>query len=504
MDDFTLHIDPLDPLQKKMSLLGYLKKIMLVEKFAGWPGFFIFLIIASVLAYAIASSGLTIALMAIAAMVGLPVVYFLVVMPEFGIMVYLTLAYTIMWFLRFGVGGFPLGTLMDGMLALFILGMFIQMKQKKEWYLLNNRVSILILIWVLYTFLQVANPSAESRLAWVYTVRTVGLVTLMYFIFLFNIRTKKFIKIIIKWWIVWSFINACYAFKQEYFGFFAFEQSWLDSDPNIAQLLFLAGHWRKFSIFSDPVTFAYNMATASLLCMAVITGPIKIYQKVILAALAGFFLYVMLFSGTRGAYPLIPAAFILYAILKFNKQILAFTSVAMLFIVFLIFMPTSNQNILRFQTAFRPNNDASYRVREMNQARIKPYIYSHPIGGGLGATGEWGQKFAPNSFLAHFPPDSGYVRTTVELGWIGLIIFSVMIFTILQTGINNFFKVRDPELKSYILGMVLMIFTWNIGNFPQQALVQYPSNVLFFLAVALIGVIYRLDQQQNLKTDGKI
>ena len=257
-------------------------------------------------------------------------------------------------------------------------------------------------------------------------------------------------------------------------------------------------------MFSDPVTFAYNMATASLLCMALITGPLKTYKKMILGFLAVFFLYVMLFSGTRGAFPLVPAAFMLYAILKFNRQILVFTVGALFFIVFLIFLPTSNQNILRFQTAFRPSNDASYKVREMNQARIKPYIYTHPIGGGLGATGEWGIKFAPNSFLAHFPPDSGYVRTTVELGWIGLFIFSYMIFTILKTGVNSYYDIRDPELKSYSLGMILMVFTWNIGNFPQQALVQYPSNVLFFLAVALMGVIYRIDQQQNLAINGKL
>lgn len=503
MDDVTLHIDPSNNRQKK-TVGNFLRKILLVDKFSGWLGFTIFFIISFILAYAIAESGMKIAFMAIAFCVALPVVYFLVVKPEFGIMVYLTLAYTIMWFLRYGVGGFPLGTLMDGMLALFALGMFIQIKQNGDWHLLKGKVSLMILIWVLYTLMQVANPAAESRLAWVYTVRTVGLVTLMYFIFTYNIRTKNFIKLILKWWIFWSFVNACYAFKQEYFGFADFEQQWLNSTPELASLLFLAGHWRKFSIFSDPVTFAYNMATASLLCLALITGPIKTYRKLILGFLAVFFLYVMLFSGTRGAFPLVPAAFMLYAILKFNRQILIFTVGALMFIVFLIFLPTSNQNILRFQTAFRPSNDASYKVREMNQARIKPYIYTHPIGGGLGATGEWGIKFAPNSFLAHFPPDSGYVRTTVELGWIGLFIFSYMIFTILKTGVDSYYEIKDPELKSYSLATVLMVFTWNIGNFPQQALVQYPSNVLFFLAVALMGVIYRIDQQQNLEINGKL
>jgi O-antigen ligase len=123
------------------------------------------------------------------------------------------------------------------------------------------------------------------------------------------------------------------------------------------------------------------------------------------------------------------------------------------------------------------------------------------MGGGLGATGEWGSRFSPHSFLASFPPDSGYVRTTVELGWIGLLLFSIMMFMILRTGINNYYLIKDKQLKSYSLAVVLIVFIWNVGNFPQQALVQYPSNVLFVLSVALIIKIYRIDQQQNLAVD---
>jgi O-antigen ligase len=208
----------------------------------------------------------------------------------------------------------------------------------------------------------------------------------------------------------------------------------------------------------------------------------------------------MLFSGTRGAFPLVPAGLLLFAILKFNRKILIGTAIAGVFVVGLIFLPTSNQNILRFQSAFRPNEDASYKVRQMNQARIKPYIWSHPFGGGLGSTGEWGKKFAPGSYLSTFPPDSGYVRTTVELGYIGLTIFCILIFVILKTGITNYYKIKDPELKAYCLAMILMVFAWNIANFPQEALVQYPSNVIFYLTVALMNIAYRIDkeQQQNL------
>ncbi len=502
MENLTLNIDPSNN-QSKRSIGKFLRRKLLIDNYSGWLVFLIFVILSTALAYATALYGIMVGLVTIISLVTPLLVFFILVNPAFGIIVYITLAYIMAWLSRYLIGSFPLGTLMDGMLVLFILGLFIQMKQKKEWQVFNNNISIFILIWVLYNLMQAVNPAAASKLAWLYTVRTVALVTLMYFIFVFNIRTKKFIKTILKWWIFWSFIAACYAFKQEYIGFDAVEQNWLDTNPDLAGLLFLAGHWRKFSMFSDPVTFAYNMATGSILCMALITGPMKRYKKVILAFLAFFFLNAMIFSGTRAANPLLPIALILFAILKFNKKILMFTLGAFLFIGFLIVMPTSNQNILRFQTAFRPKQDASYQLREENQAKIKPYVYSHPFGGGLGATGEWGARFSPNSFLGTFQPDSGYVRTTVELGWVGLLLFSLMIFVILKTGINNYFKIIDPQLKSYSLAVVLIVFIWNIGNFPQQAIVQYPSNVLFFLAVALMVSIYRIDQQQNLAADGK-
>ncbi len=499
---FTLNIDQSNNYYQK-SIGNFIKRRMLRDKYSGWIVFSFFVIVSSLLTFAIVSFGTIVGLISIICLIGPILIYFIILKPEFGIIFYLTLAYTLSWIIRYLINSFPLGTLMDGMLILFILGLFIQMKQKKEWETFKNPISILILIWVCYNLLQVANPSAESKLAWLYTVRTVAIVTLMYFIFIFNIRTKRFIQIILKWWIFCSFIAACYAFKQEYIGFDSVEQSWLDSSPELARLLYLAGHWRKFSIFSDPVTFAYNMATASILCMALITGPMKIQKKYLLGFLASFFFCAMIFSGTRGANPLIPICLILFAILKFNKKILFFSGLVFLALGFLILMPTSNQNILRFQSAFSPNKDASYKLRELNQARIKPFVYSHPMGGGLGATGEWGSRFSPDSFLASFPPDSGYVRTTVELGWIGLLLFSIMMFIILRTGINNYFIIKDKQLKSYSLAVVLIVFIWNLGNFPQQALVQYPSNVLFILSVALIVKIYRIDQQQNLAVDEK-
>ena len=45
--------------------------------------------------------------------------------------------------------------------------------------------------------------------------------------------------------------------------------------------------------------------------------------------------------------------------------------------------------------------------------------------------------------------------------------------------------------------MVLIIFALDIGNYPQQAFVQYPTNILFYLAMAIINVTMRLDKKKS-------
>jgi len=409
--------------------------------------------------------------------------------------VLLMFAYLLFFIGRLGVN-FPLGTVMDGVQGLLILGFFIHQKRRPDWKAFKGPISVMILIWIVFNLIQVANPAAESRLAWVYTIRAVAIVMLTYFVFMYQIRTVHFLRFLLKLWLGLALFAALYAYKQEYIGFSAAEDAWLNSE-GVADLLFIAGHWRKFSIFSDPVAFSYNMVVSSIICIALLTFVKKIWQKIVLMLMVALFFSSMLFSGTRGAYVLIPAAMILFVILRINRQVIIFSGIAALFFLFLIFVPTSNSNIVRFQTAFKPNDDISFQARKNNQKRIQPYILTHPIGGGLGATGAWGQRFAPQSYLANFPPDSGYVRIAVELGWVGLFLFCLLMFFILREGINNYFLIQNPELKTYCLAMLLVVFAYNVGNYPQEALVQFPSNIYFYLAAAIINITRMLDEREQ-------
>jgi O-antigen ligase len=472
---------------------------IIIQKFSK-PIVLIFVLLASLAAsYYVAMGGVINALILLILIVGLPAIYATVAYPQFGIIILIGVSFIINYVSRVAPDDAPIGIVMDGLTYLLILGFFIkQQKDGKQWgYYFNNEISYFILAWLVYNLLEALNPVADSTLAWLYTVRTVAFLMLMYYVFVFHIRTKEYIKLLFKVWLAFEFLGALSAYQQENFGFFGWETKWLVSDPLRVSLLFINGHMRKFGIFSDPVVFAYNMVAGALLCLALIISNIKIYKKVILTFLMFFFIVVMLYSGTRASFVLIPAAIILLAILKFSKRVFVMVMITGAILFVLIRIPTSNASLYRFQSAFKPSKDASFNVRAENQRRIKPYILAHPIGGGLGSVGIWGERFSPNSYLSKFPPDSGYVRVAVEMGWIGLFLYCLLNFVILYKGIYYYYIIKDPQLKTYCLAMILVIFAFDIGNYPQQATVQYPSNILFFLAIAILNVTMRLDLEKR-------
>ncbi len=419
-------------------------------------------------------------------------IYIVIKEPKFAVISIMLLSYFIMYLITLINTTFPLGTIMDGMLAVMILGFFIQQKYNRNYWILKNPIGYMIAIWITYNVLQLANPIAASKLAWLYTIRNVAVVMLSYYIFTYYLDSKKFLQKIIKIWLVLSVIGALYAMKQQYFGFFAFEER-NHYDPSVISLMFIDGVWRKSSIFSDPVTFSFNMAVSSLLCLGLMTGPLKTSHKIGLFVLACLFAFVMSYSATRAAYVLIPAGLVILFILKFNRLALLLSIPVMFLFLVLIRVPTGNTTLVRFQSAFKPDEDASFNVRKMNQKKVQPFIQTHPFGGGLGGSGIWGVRFAPSSFLAQFPPDSGYLRVGMELGWVGLLMICTLFFTSIYVGIKNYFTIRDPELKSYCLAMVLIVFALAIANYPQEAIVQYPLSIYFYLILAIITVTKVLD-----------
>lgn len=476
---------------------GFFDKDMLRGKLTPFNLILLLLPFTVFISYVVAKGGIIAAGGLLILFVGVPVVLCIVAYPKFGIAAFMVASFFINYVAEVVPEDVPLGILMDVLTYILIFGFFLKKKYDSDWSYFKNPISYMILIWLAFNMIEIINPAAASILAWVYTVRTIGFLLLLFFVFVYHIRSIAYVRFLMKLWLLLALLAAISGFQQENFGLLPFEKTYYYSDPERLSFLFVQGHLRKTGIFPDPVTFSYNMVVAAVMCISFTIMDISKFKKTLLWLAVPFFLLSMLYSGTRGAYVLLPAALILLSILKFNKKVLFFVITAGLFLTAVIFMPTSNALVKRFQSAFKPGNDPSYLERVKNQRRIKPFILSHPIGGGLGSVGQWGRKFAPNSMLAHFPPDSGYVRVAVEMGWVGLTLFCILMFTILKTGINNYYLIKNPELKNYCLTMLLVVFVFNVGNSPQQALTQYPSNILFYLASALLVVTMRLDKEER-------
>lgn len=261
------------------------------------------------------------------------------------------------------------------------------------------------------------------------------------------------------------------------------------SDIETYKLIYQAGRIRLFSFLSDPTTFGIMMAYMVVLCFTLFFGPWKRSTKALLL-LGGFVMLLGCFwSGTRTAYIVIPAGVLfvtLLAIAKRQWKIVMLSGGMMLGGLFLINIPTSNNTLYRFQTAFQPSEDRSYQVRLNTQARIKSIVQQHPFGGGLGSCGAWGKRFSPYTVFADIEPDSGYVRVAVELGWVGLIVYMVMLFTAMMMSIKHVMRSRDPAIVNLYMGLAGVIFSLLVANYGQEAIILLPNSIVFYIILAIV------------------
>ncbi len=501
--NFVFSVEPVETIRKP-GLWERLRGLLWVEKLNNPLGLLLYIAFSLLLGFVIYKRGYQTGAILLGGLIGGPVFLASIFNLRLGIIVIITLSYFLLGIKR-ALGDVPIGLAMDGMIFLMFFGLFIKQIEIKDWSFAKNPITQMVLIWIVYNLLEVANPAAESRLAWVYTVRSIAGFMVMYFIILYSLKDRDLLDLLLKLWITLSVLGAAYGFYQEYVGFQQFEMNWIMADKRRYGLLWIMGRFRKFSFFSDPMVFGFVMAYSAILCFVLMGGPYKKFKKVALGIGGAAMVLAMVYSGTRAAYVLLPVAMVFYVVITFKKQVIAIALVFLAIGLVVVNMPTSNPNLVRFQTAFRPNEDESYKVRKKNQAFIQPYIQTHPLGGGLGSVGVWGEKFSPHSPLSKFPPDSGYVRIAVEMGWIGLAIYLYLLYTVMKVGVNNHFRLRDPKIKNYSLALLTVMYTLIVANFPQEAIGQIPTSLIFFLIIALVNKLKDYDDEihrEQIQTSG--
>jgi len=477
------------------SISEWVRTKVFVERLNNPLGFALIIGITAFFGLAIGFLGIKLGVLLFAAIVGLPLMLWVFLDEKVGLAVCLVIGFTIQ--LSYKFGDYPMGTLLDGLTMFMVLAVFVKQIGRADWSFAKSPISYYIIGWMIYSLIQILNPEAQSIVAWIYTVRSMTLLILLYFVCCFAFSSLDRIKWVLKFTIFLTLLSALYGLKQEWMGYTSWERAWLFADPLRAELIIQWGRERVFSIFSDPTTFGILMAYMSVFCVVLAMGAFKTWQRVALFIGAGAMILSMAYGGSRTPVVLIPAGFAFYVILTLKKEIILFTGIFFIIGTAAMMKGTSNPVMLRIQSAFNPGEDASFEVRNKSQEMIRPYIQSHPFGAGMGTTGIWGRRFSPNHWLADFPPDSGYVRVAVEMGWIGLILYMLLLFKIQQQGVYYYIRVKDPQIKTLYLGLNIIVFLLIVASFPQEIIILLPTSIIFYISAAAIVRLKDFDPAFN-------
>ena len=429
------------------------------------------------------------AALVVATFASLGVLYAIFNNPKVGIYLIIVMSFFVIGFTRYV--NITWGLSIDFLLVLIYLALFFKsFGQKIPWHKAKSSLTWLVLIWMGYIFLELGNPEVVSYQAWFYAMRGLGLYQAMLIPLVFILYDKqKDLNTFFVLWGILSLLGTLKGLMQFTIGLDPFEEIWLYTANNSKTHL-LFGKLRIFSFYSDAGQFGAAQGHAGLL-FGILAFSRKINFRTrtfyLIVALAGLFGLVI--SGTRGALAVPAMGAIMFLILRKNIAIIIAGGL-FLIATYVFFAHTTigqgNAEIRRMRTAFNPNN-ASYQVRLANQRKLKGYLATRPFGGGVGATGNWGKRFAPNSFLGNTPTDSWYVAIWSDTGQIGLTYYLGMIFFVLITGVYNVMvRIRDPELKIQITALVCGMAGIMAASYGNGVFGQMPTGIIMSLTMVYI------------------
>ncbi len=449
--------------------------------------------------YFIASANIMVGALIILGVIGFFVVSAIVYDFRIGVYILFLMGSFMFYVSRMFSTQIPFGVFYDALVVITFGCIFLNVKKPKDWTGFNNIFTLYFVIITAYQLLQLFNPNAVSIAGWAVSMRN-NTSLLTYIIFFQLFVTIKNIKHFTMLWLGVALVVAFYGIYQDTFGLTDFEWRWIYEAPGRFELYFQWGSMRKFSFLSDPSSYGLFLAFCGLAFSTLLFGPYRLRWKIFSGVSAMICFVAMTNSGTRTATAMVAIGFLLLFLLNINNQkVILFAMVVVLAGGILFFGPFYSGPIIRLRSTFTPSEDASMGVRDYKRLRFQEYIRSNPIGGGPMTTGTSGVIYSPGHPLAGgWDPDSGYLATGLELGWVGLLIFVSFFAAVMIKGINNHFLIVDPLLRNLNLAYIIPFFALTVGHFTQHAMFSKPSNLL---VIAIYALLIRLPQFDKLKSD---
>jgi putative inorganic carbon (HCO3(-)) transporter len=489
------NISPLSRLTNRIE--KFTERTFLDQKLNNWLGYTLCLLFACAIGYLMAEKTL-IGLGVTGALLGLTIVLVCLLNTEAGLYINIFYAFFICHFNRMVLDNeLQVGIFQDVLVYVTFLSFFVRKVNLKQSLNQFTRTSVVIMLLAVYGYMAIElfNPYAAFFVGWFPAFRKI-LSTLLILFISFNVfdswaAIKRFISVLF----VLCMVVAIYACIQQAHGFFEFEMDWLRMDPRRFRMAFVGGGIKKMSTMPDALSFSIIMATCSVFFIAIANGIKGARRKTILLGGAMLMLVAMSYAITRTANAMVVGGIALFVFLTLDKKVnRALAVLAIGIFLLMLYLPVYNPQLEQFRQTFKASNDPSYLVRENNRKSIQPYMYRHPIGAGLGTTGTEGLEYNPGHYLAGFPPDSGYLKKALEMGWLGFGMICILYFLILRTGVRGYFHSRDPKIRTLYAAATAACFAFYVGDFSQVAIGQITDVMVYYPLIALILKLKDFDQ----------
>ena len=411
------------------------------------------------------------------------------------------LNYYVMGITRY-IPSMPGGIIMDLMLASIFISLIINGFSKRVpilWNRAKTPLTYALLVWLIYCIFEVFNPESASVKAWLTGIRGIVIYSFVIVILTQIICVEyKQIKTIIFIWSILTLTALIKLYIQKNYGFDAGEKRWLYIDGGARTHIIYSGI-RYFSFFTDAATFGCSMAFSFVAFFISAIGEKKKSIKIYYTIIACLAIYGMLLSGTRVAIVIPFIGLTIY--LVFSKKIKTVITFSLLLISLFVFFKYTyigqgNSLIRRTRTAFSPNNDSSYSVRVENQAKMKTYMVNKPFGVGIGLSAGRANNYGSYTPLSKIPTDSWLVMVWEETGIVGLCVYmGALLFIMGYGGYIIMFKLRNKELRHYMIGLYGGIAGMIIASYANEAFAQFPNGFIVYSGLAFIFVSPHFDKE---------
>lgn len=364
--------------------------------------------------------------------------------------------------------------------------------------ILYSPLTIPLILFLGFALLSILNPYLTSftrgLLGWRFLASGMVFHFLGFYAFDDVRRIRRFFAV---FWLVAGMV-AIYGVVQLIRGYTAVELAWID---NLAATMQIAGtgRYRLMATMGSAVDLGFFMSLAitSLSGYLILQRRITILQTILLSLM----LVAIIFTFVRAAWAAVFVGifYLLLAQLWYKKKWRPlFPIFAAFLVVFAVMLPFLASNIAvyfenpalqeRVASLSNPLSDPSMLDRFERWSNTWSIVKDYPLGLGVGMTGATALRYPNDPGPVDVTMDNSYLKILIETGWIGLVLFVLLIFTVLAKGnalykkLNKQFKTDAlPLLACFVAFIIILIFGEYIELNPGRTIIWIFTGFLFSL-----------------------